>query len=123
MKIFYHTRREEKGKALEPIFVFPLVGQLLLDNDDIRTVKARATLERCTRLHGCAQRLPSQSLWMFKGSNYKPEKHEPFQRGWSLSLAFLFVLVGTIWAPEVNYLQVHFGCMQWSEFPISLLQV
>lgn len=58
-----------------------------------------------------------------KGPNCKPGKHEPFQKGWSLSLGFLSFLVGTIWVSAANYLQVHFCCMQWSEFPIRLLQV
>lgn len=48
MEIPYHTHREEKGQALEPIFVFPLAGKHLLDNDDIRTAKTRAALERST---------------------------------------------------------------------------
>jgi hypothetical protein len=26
IEIPYHTQREEKGKALEPVFIFPLVG-------------------------------------------------------------------------------------------------
>lgn len=100
VEIPYHTHREEKGQALSP-FCFPTCGKHLLDNDDIRLQRHVPLWNVAHRLCGCAQKLPSLPSEMFKGSNCKPGKHEPFQRGWSLSLGFLSPF---LWAQS--------GCLQ-----------
>lgn len=122
MEILYHTWREEKGKALEPIFVFPLVGWHLLDNDDIRTAETRATLECCTRLHSHAQK-PSLPCLMFKGSNSNLGNMNLFREAgvsaWASS-PFLWVQFGHL---KLIICRCILAACNGGSFPISLLQV
>lgn len=122
MEILHHTQREEKGEDLEPVSVFPLVGQHLLDNDDIRTAQTRAARKRCT---GPRTRTESSCPAPLDAERVQRQTWETrdFSEGLEPQPGFISFLVGTIWVSAVNYLQMHFCCMQWTEFPIRLLQV
>lgn len=85
MEILHRTQREEKGEDLEPVSVFPLVGQHLLDNDDIRTAQTRAAVKCGTRPWTCTE--SACPLDAERVQWQKPGKHEPFEKSWSLSLA------------------------------------
>lgn len=122
MEILHHTQREEKGEDLEPVSVFPLVGQHLLDNDDIRTAQTRATLKRCNRSWTCTESACPIPLDA-KSIQWQTWETQDFLEGLEPQPGFISFLVDTIWVSAVNYLQMHFCCMQWTEFPIRLLQV
>lgn len=96
MEILYRTQREEKGEALEPIFLFPLVGQHLLDNDGIRTARTHAALEHCARFCGWLQETSSPAPLDVQREQRKTWGTQTSLEGMNLSLGFLSFLVGTI---------------------------
>lgn len=66
---------------------------------------------------------PAPPLWMFKGCKRKPGEHKPLRRGWVSAWASFPFLWAQFGASEVNGLQVHLSCVQWSGFPIRCSQV